>query len=642
MAQPQVAPYGSWKSPVTAAEAFAKSIGLDSIQTDGDDLYWSERRPDGRSVIVRRTPDGATVDVTPPGYNVRTRVHEYGGADYIVANGVVYFSNFADQHLYGQRPNATPEPLSAVAGMRYADACLDDRRGRLLLIREDHTAGSAQPINTIASIELAGDHREQILVEGNDFYSTPRLNADGTRLAWLTWNHPNMPWDAVELWVGEVQADGSIGQRILVAGATPESVFQPEWSPDGSLTFIADRSGWWNLYRWQENGNVEALYPAAAEFGAPQWRFGATTYGVVSADTILCRYIQNGSTHLALLNRRSHELTPMPVPHTSIRDIQVRDGEGFYIGGSATTPPELVRLNLASGAVEVLRRSQEVTINPAYFSAAEPIEFPTGGGLTAYGFLYRPQNPDFVAPADERPPLLVLSHGGPTSSTSTFLSYRIQYWTTRGFAVLDVNYGGSTGYGRAYRERLKDQWGIVDVADCVNGAKYLVAQGLVDGNRLAIAGGSAGGYTTLCALTFDDTFQTGASYFGISDLEAMVTDTHKFESRYLDGLIAPYPERRDIYLERSPIYHTHLLNRPMILLQGLDDPIVPPNQAEMMFEAVRSRELPVAYVPFPGEQHGFRKAENNQRALEAEFYFYSKIFHFEPADPIEPVEIENL
>ena len=643
MTQPQVAPYGTWASPITPVEAYAKAITIGEVQLDGDRVYWAERRPDGRTVIVRRTPDGQITDVTPPEFSVRTRVHEYGGGSYLGVDGTVYFANYADQRLYRQQADAPPKPLTTLADMRYADACIDRARNRLLLIREDHTQGSAQPINAVVSVDLEDGDTQNVLVAGNDFYASPRLSPDGTRLAWLTWNHPNMPWDAVELWVGEVLPDGSIGQQTRVAGEIEESLFQPEWSPDGTLYFVADRTGWWNLYRWRaDEGQVEALCPLDAEFGAPQWVFGLSTYAIIAPDRIVCAYTQNGLDHLANLDVATQQLTPIELPYAVISDLHAQANSVYFVAGSAHTPSALIHLDLATNSTTVLRASQEITIDAAYFSAAEPIEFPTEDGLTAHGFFYAPKNRDFVGPADEAPPLLVMSHGGPTSATSPVLRYKIQFWTSRGFAVLDVDYGGSTGYGRAYRERLKGQWGIVDVADCVNGAKYLVAQGLADGKRLAIDGGSAGGFTTLCALTFYDTFQAGASYYGVSDLEALAKDTHKFESRYLDGLIGPYPERRDIYLERSPIHHTDQLASPMIILQGLDDPVVPPNQAQMIFEAVRARELPVAYVTFPGEAHGFRKAENNQRALEAELYFYAQVFGFALADEIEPVEIENL
>ncbi len=643
MTQPQIAPFGTWKSPVTTVEAFAKTIAIGEVRLDGDTVYWSERRPTGYTVIVCRRPDGQIVDVTPAPYNVRTRVHEYGGGAFLVEGGTIYFANFSDQRLYRGQPGTDPAPLTTLAGMRYADGCLDRARGRLLLIREDHTQSRAQPTNAVVSVDLSEGDRQQVLVAGNDFYATTRLSPDGTKLAWLTWNHPNMPWDAVELWVGEVLPDGSLGARTLVAGATPESIFQPAWSPDVMLYFVADRSGWGNLYRCRADGSqVEALCPMEAEFGVPQWVFGLSRYAFVAANRLICTYSQNGIDYLAQLDVATGQLIPFDLPYTTISDVQANDSTVYFVGGSAHSPSALIALDLATGTTTVLRQSFDVTIDPAYFSVAQPIEFPTDGGLTAHGLYYPPQNRDFIGPDNERPPLLVNSHGGPTGQTNSMLKYRIQYWTTRGFAVLDVNYGGSTGYGRAYRERLKGQWGIVDVADCVNGARYLVAQGLVDGQRLAISGGSAGGFTTLAALTFHDTFTAGASYYGVSDLEALARDTHKFESRYLDGLIGPYPARRDLYLARSPIHHTRQLACPIILFQGLDDPIVPPNQSEMMFEAVRAREIPVAYVAFPGEQHGFRKAENNQRALEAEYYFYAKVFGFDAADEIAPVDIENL
>lgn len=640
---PKIVPFGSWKSPIKTEDVFARFVGLGGIQLDGNTLYWCELRPDGRSVMVCRSPAQQPIDLTPPGYNVRTRVHEYGGGDYLVVDGVVYFSNFTDQIMYRQAPGSEPQPFTRQEGMRYADAILDGAHGRIIAVREDHTTTAAQPVNTLVGIPTAGDSAEQILVSGNDFYASPRLNRAGDRLAWLSWNHPNMPWDGTHLWVAEVLPDGSLGQPTLAAGGDAESIFQPEWSPDGSLYFISDRTGWWNLYRWHEQQRrVEALCPMQAEFGEPQWVFGLSTYGFECAEKIICACSQNGCYHLASLDTRTLSFQEIPLPYTFISDLHVAPGRAIFLAGSATEPIALVQLDLVSGEIEVLRRVREVTIDRANFSAGQPIEFPTDQGLTAHGFFYPPKNRDFVGLPDELPPLLVMSHGGPTGATTSVLRYSFQYWTTRGFAVLDVDYGGSTGHGRAYRERLKGQWGIVDVADCVNGARYLVNRGLVDGERLAITGGSAGGYTTLCALTFYDLFKAGASYYGVSDLEALARDTHKFESRYLDGLVGPYPERRDLYVSRSPIHAVEKLACPVILLQGLDDPVVPPNQSQIMFDALRRRGLPVTYLTFAGEQHGFVKAENNQRALEAEYYFYSRIFKFEPADEIVPVQIENL
>jgi dipeptidyl aminopeptidase/acylaminoacyl peptidase len=637
----QIAPYGSWKSPITAEEVYSKFIGLGAIQVEGSSLYWSEFRSDGRNVIVSRPAGGVITDNTPPGYNVRTRVHEYGGGDFLVADGVVYFSNFDDQHLYRQAPGTAPEMISKVDGMRYADYRMDRSRNRLVGVREDHTTGAAQPVNSLAGIALDDGSPDQILVAGSDFYSTPRLSPDGGRLAWLTWNHPNMPWDGTELWLGTLLPDGAMGEKTLVAGGISESIFQPEWSPDGTLYFVSDRTGFWNLYRWRD-GAVEALLPMQAEFGEPQWGFRTNTYGFESADRLIYTYCLNGRYSMGSLDTHSLEFKKFDLPYTCFFDIYPQDEQVYFIGMSSTDPVSLLRMSLITGEEEVIRRSRDVNIPADFFSLAQAVEFPTEGGLSAHAFYYPPANPDFAGPGGELPPLLVMSHGGPTAATIDAFRYSIQYWTTRGVAVLDVNYGGSTGYGRAYRERLKGQWGIVDVADCVNGARYLVRRGLADGDRLAITGGSAGGYCTLCALTFHDTFKAGASYYGIGDLEALAKDTHKFESRYMDGLIGPYPQARDVYIARSPIHHVNQITCPMIILQGLDDPVVPPKQAQSMVDALLARKLPVAYLTFAGEQHGFVKAENNIRALEAELYFYSKVFKFELADAVEPVRIENL
>lgn len=642
MAGTEIAPYGSWKSPITADLITAGIAGLSEINLDGEDVYWIEIRPteEGRNVIVKRTSDGRTTDMTPQPFNARTRVHEYGGGAYVVFNGNIYFSNFADQRLYRQTAGVKPQSFTSALNLFYADGVIDRRRNLMFCVREDHT-NNGEALNTLVSLNLEGDDEGLVLVSDNDFYSSPRLSPDGTRLAWLTWNHPNMPWDGTELWVGELNANGSVGERVRVAGGSDESIFQPEWSPDGVLHFISDRTGWWNLYFWQD-GRIEKLCEMSAEFGLPQWVFGLSTYTFESADRIICTFNEQGNWRLAMLDRRTQRLEPIEVPYTDIRYVRAVPGRIVFLAGSPTEPTSIIQLDLATHQREVLRRSSNVEFDVGYLSIPQRVNFPTGNGLTAHGFFYQPKNCDFVAPEGEQPPLLVMSHGGPTSATSAVLRYGIQYWTSRGIAVLDVNYSGSTGYGRAYRLRLNGQWGIVDVADCENGARYLVERGEVDGKRLAITGGSAGGYTTLCALTFGDTFKAGASYYGVSDLEVLTQDTHKFESRYLDTLIGPYPEYRNLYRERSPIYHTQHLACPMIILQGLEDKIVPPNQAEMMFKAVHSKGLPVAYLTFEGEQHGFRRAENLKRALEAELYFYSRIFGFDLADPIEPILIENL
>ena len=626
----------------------ASALSLGDIQLDGEAIYWTELRPSegGRTVLVRRTPDGSITDMTPAPFNVRTRVHEYGGGSYLVVGGVVYFSNFADQRLYRLREGGAPEPLTPDlpgGALRYADAALDAARNRLILVREDHREAGQEAKNTLVALALDGDQSAggRVLVAGSDFVATPRLSPDGARLSWLAWNHPNMPWDGTSLWVADIAADGSLANAQHVAGGENESIFQPSWSPDGELYFVSDRTGWWNLYRWR-NGQAEALAPMAAEFGVPQWRFGMTTYSFADAEHIICSWQQQDDIRLGKLDLITGALTPIETPYSTIIEPHASANQVAFLAGSPTDTVQIVLLDITTGERIVLRRSSALTVDEGWVSIPETIAFPTEGGLTAYGIFYRPRNAEYVAPAGELPPLRVMIHGGPTAQSYAVFSPSIQFWTSRGFAVLDVNYGGSTGYGRAYRDRLKGQWGVVDLDDCVNGARYLAQQGLVDGNKLTITGGSAGGYTTLCAVTFRDAFRAGASHFGVSDLSALARDTHKFESRYLDQMVGPYPARKDIYEARSPIFHVDQLHTPVIFFQGLEDPVVPPNQAETMVEALRAKGVPVAYLAFEGESHGFRQAANIKRSLEAELYFFGRILGYTPADEIEPVAIDNL
>jgi dipeptidyl aminopeptidase/acylaminoacyl peptidase len=648
----QPSPYGSWKSPITSDLIVAGSIRLGELKLDSDTVYWIEGRPSegGRNAIACCIATGQISDITPSPFNARTRVHEYGGGSYLAAAGSLYFSNFADQRLYRQVGSNAPTPITPDDSFRYADAVLDRSRDRLICVREDHRSlgdrSGGEPMNAIVAVTLLDDlDGGTVLVSGSDFYAAPRLSPNGSRLCWLSWNHPNMPWDGTELWVASIAADGSLSDSQRIAGGLEESIFQPEWSPDGRLYFVSDRTGWWNLYRWSPaatSPEAEPLCPKSAEFGLPLWVFGMTTYGIESADALICTYVEAGVQHLARLDLQSLQLSEIKTPYSAIGGLQVGNGIAAFIGGSATQPSAIARLDLQTGAVQELRRSSDLTVDPGYLSVPEVVEFPTENGLTAFGFYYAPKNQDYAAPIDQRPPLLVKSHGGPTAATSATFNPGIQYWTSRGIAVLDVNYGGSTGYGRAYRERLKGNWGIVDVDDCANGAQYLVAQGKVDGDRLCIDGGSAGGYTTLAALAFRDVFKAGASFYGVSDLEALARDTHKFESRYLDGLIGKYPEDQAIYVARSPIHAIDRLSCPIIFFQGDEDKIVPPNQAEMMVDALKAKGLPVAYVLYEGEQHGFRKAENIKRTLDGELYFYAKVFGFALAEDLAPVAIENL
>lgn len=652
--EPTAAPFGAWASLITTDRIVGETVGLNLPVLDGGDVYWLESRPAeaGRSVVVRRQASGAVDDVLAPPWNIRSRVHEYGGGAYAVRNGIVVFSHDGDGRLYRVDvvdPEAPPQPLTPEAtdrALRYADLAFDPSRNRLLCVREDHRAGG-EPANELVAVSLsptAGGDEGAVLSGGSDFVSSPTVGADGRLLAFLTWDHPNMPWDGTDLWVARFAGDGSIAERRHVAGGRDVSVFQPQWLADGSLVFAADPTGWWNLYRLRDpfaGGAAEALLPVAAEFAVPQWVFGASTTAVLADGRLAAAANERGIWSLYLLDPDAGTAERMPLPFDTIQGVRAAGHAVVLVGGAPAMPPTVALLDVRTGDWLPLRHATEDVPDAAFLSVPRPIAFPTTGGATAHGLFYPPANPAFVGPAGERPPLLVLSHGGPTSAVSATLNLQIQFWTSRGIAVLDVNYGGSTGYGRAYRERLAGQWGIVDVDDCCNGARWLCELGEADPARTIIRGGSAGGYTTLAALAFRNRFAAGSCYYGISDLETMATDTHKFESRYLDKLVAPYPERRDVYLARSPIYHLDGFERPLILLQGLEDKVVPPDQSERMYEAVRAKGLPVAYVAFPGEQHGFRDARNIKRALEAELYFFGRVFGFDPADEIAPVPIAN-
>ena len=637
----QIAPYGTWDSPITSDLIVSQAIGLSGVTVDGESIYWIESRPceGGRSVLVRYVPNQNPIDVTPPSFDVRSRVHEYGGGAFAAANGTVCFANFSDQRVYKIQSGSAPLPITPEANLRYADFVFDGTRGRLICVREDHRA-KGQPVNTIVAINLAGDSDGgTILANGCDFYAAPRLSPDGSTLAWLSWDHPDMPWDSNCLWIAEFDADGKLGPRRRVAGGPSESVFQPEWSPNGILHFVSDKTGWWNLYRWHEN-RIEALCPVEADFGVPLWRLGMETYKFLSNGRIGCGYIENGMPRLGLIHEG--RLEPVETPLRRIGAPHVYGQKVVLIGASACQPDAVLILDLRDGSMEMLKQSMSFELENGYVSKGEPIEFPTGDGLTSHAFYYPPTNKHFTAPSNELPPLMVRSHGGPTLATDSALSLEIQFWTSRGFAVVDVNYGGSAGFGRAYRARLDGAWGVVDVADCVNAARFLVERGLVDAERLCIRGSSAGGFTTLSALTFSNQFKAGASYYGIGDLVALTRETHKFESRYMDRIVGPLPEAAALYHERSPINFTNRLRCPVIFFQGLEDKVVPPNQAENMVSALQANGLPVAYLAFEGEGHGFRKAESIKRAIEAELYFYGQIFNFTPADDIAPVEIENL
>lgn len=640
------AAYGTWRSPISADLLATAGISLSYVQVAGETVYWVEGRPleQGRYVIVKRTSDGQIADVTPVGYNARTLVHEYGGGMYLVHADVVYFSNFADQRLYRQEGNTPPQPITpeppAPRSLRYADGRLTPDGRWLICVRERHEPTGV--INELVALPTDGATPPTIITEGYDFYAAPRISPDGTKLAWIAWRHPQLPWDGTELWVADLNANATVHNARWVAGSTTESIMQPQWHSDGTLYFISDRSNWWNLYR-ERDGQIEAVAPLNAEIGGPQWVLGACDYGFLANGTIVCIYTEQGFDYLGLIAPGSQQVQTMPCAYTTLGSLATDGTTLWVIGGGPTQHQTLFTLQPQTGVITPLRVSfTDNVLDERFIARPEPFAFPTENNLTAHAIFYPPTNPLFTAPATEKPPLIVISHGGPTGATSTQLNLKIQYWTSRGFGVVDVNYGGSTGYGRDYRQRLQGSWGIVDVMDCINAARYLIAQGRADEKRVAIRGGSAGGYTTLRALTWQNFFATGASYYGLAALETFVHDTHKFESRYLDYLIGPYPEQQALYAERSPVNWADQLNVPVILLQGLEDKIVPPSQAEIMVASLAKKGLPYAYLAFEGEQHGFRKAENIIRTAEAELYFYGRIFGFMPADEIEPVEIMNL
>ncbi|MBV8542214.1 MAG: S9 family peptidase [Pseudonocardiales bacterium] len=643
-------PFGSWPTPITSELVVAAAVRLSEVRFDSGDVYWSEGRPaqGGGTQLVRHSPDGTTVDLLPEGMNARTAVHEYGGAAWWVREGVVWFTNWADQRLYRLGPDGAPVPVTpepvVPRGDRYGDGDVGPG-GVLVVVRERHLEGgdAADVRNEIVRID--GDVPPELLVSGPDFVTSPRLDPDGTRLAFISWDHPSMPWDDTLLTVRDL----ATGADTVVAGGPGESVAEPRWGPDGALLFLSDRTGWWNLYRWAPREGVEPVIEVDAEIGVPGWGLGSARYALLADGRVVFARWRAGYDGLAVRGTDG-AVTDLDLPFSAVAALRAAGPDHVVVvAGTPTVEPAVYRVRPEGPEVEVLRPPRELGIDTGYVSVPEAVSFPSvdgdGNPRTAHALFYPPVSPGRTGLDGELPPLLVVIHGGPTGAAVPSLSVGLQYWTSRGFAVVDVNYGGSTGFGRPYRDLLKGAWGVVDVADCIAAVRWLAGQGRVDPARLAIRGGSAGGYTTLAALARDDTpFAAGADLFGVADLEALAAETHKFESRYLDGLIGPYPQRRDVYVERSPIHHVEKLTRPLIVLQGMQDEVVPPNQSEMIVDALRARKVPVAYLLFDGEQHGFRRAENIRRALDAELSFYAQVLGFElPADEgIEPVTVENV
>jgi len=649
---PRVVPYGSWSSPVTPAMLASSSIRLGAASFDEGLVYWTETRPkeDGRVALVRADAFSSPAEVLPASTNVRTRVHEYGGGAFAVHRGTIYFSEFSDQRLYRHVPGSgEPVPITPETGgtHRFADGRVTSDGSTWIGVRERH-AGERVPqdvTNELVAIRTDGSGEPRVIASGRDFYSDPRIAPDGASVCWLSWDLPWMPWDGCELHEAALAPDGSLGEPRTVAGRDgEESIWQPSWSPAGELYWVSDRSGWWNLER-ERAGIRETVCPRDAEFGWPHWIFGGSSYAFLGDGRIACHYGSGGVQHTALLDPSTGELVDLDIPHTAVSypSLVAEGSQIAFIAGGPALPEQVVLLDFTSRAVDVLRESASTEVDPAVFSIPRQLEFPTDGGLAAFAHVYPPTNPGFRAPDGERPPLIVISHGGPTSESTPSFSLQTQFWTSRGFAVVDVNYGGSTGYGRAYRQRLNGTWGILDTADCINAARHLAEQGAADGDRLLIRGGSAGGYTTLCALVFHDDFAAGASYYGLADLVPFVEGgTHKFECEYLYTLVGPYPEEAERYRARSPINSVGDLRTPMLVLQGAEDAVVPPAQAELIVEALERKRLPYAYLLFEGEQHGFRKADSIIRAHEGELSFYAQILGFGPGDPVPRLAIENL
>jgi dipeptidyl aminopeptidase/acylaminoacyl peptidase len=655
--------YGSWPSPIDAAHLVSGSSAPGEVFAENGVTWWSQTRPDqgGRIQLIRRDASGETSDVLPPDGNARTRVHEYGGGAWWVHDGVVFATSWADQRLYRIEPGGepiaiTPEPPSQHS-LRYADGRLTADGRFVVCVRERHEGPQAtQVFNEIVAFPAApaadGSITPAVVLFGSsDFVAAPRLSDDG-RLSWLSWDHPDMPWTSTRLWIADLDLthdNPHLHHPRLIAGGLDEALVQPEWGPDGTLYVVSDRSDWWNVYqvaipaKLGDVADLEPLYPVDSEIGQPAWVFGQSRYAVDHAGTVWLTYSADGQAQLVGVHTQTNEpLTHLDLPYAALGSVRADGGRLVAIAASADAEPVVIEWDHTSTELPpvVLRPAQPNPLPAESVSIPRHIWFPSGGGRTAHAWLYLPVNAGVLAPEDEKPPLIVAIHGGPTAAASPAFRLPVQYWTTRGFAVADVDYGGSTGYGRAYRSLLDGAWGIVDVEDACAAATYLAGEGIVDPRRMAIRGGSAGGYTTLAALAEHDVFTAGADLFGVADLGALARDTHKFESRYLDGLVGPWPQAEKVYQERSPLSHIDGFDRPLIVLQGDEDAVVPPAQSQMIVDALAAKGVPHAYLLFAGEQHGFRKAENIVRAQEAELTFYGMVYGFTPDGDLPPLEVE--
>lgn len=632
--------YGQWASTITSDLIVSDSVSLDEVRQVGDSLYYIERRPHeaGRCVIVKYT-DGTSVDILPEAYSANSRVHEYGGGCYCLHGEQVFFINDSDQDIYLIEQTIEKQKVLRITddkNKRFADFSFDEKSQRLIAICETHLNNTV--VNEIVAIDIASGNIT-VLESGNDFYASPRLNHAHNQLCWQTWNHPNMPWDGNQLYLADIDNQGLLINHCLIAGGEKISVFQPQWSPTDVLYYIADDTGWWHLYRYI-NAAAEQLTTGKKELGLPQWVFAQSSYAFINPDKIICCYQSDGQAKLAALSLCDNfELIELKTHWQQFCNISADAGKLAFIAASCQHFPQLVSAELnneteAALSYRIIKSSSQLEISHNYYSKPTTLTFTNRHNKNVYAFYYPPTNPAYSPSDDNRPPLIVICHGGPTGQSNSALDPKKQFWTSRGFALLDVNYSGSTGYGRSYRNRLYKKWGILDVEDCCDAALYAVDQGLANKDQLIIRGSSAGGYTVLAALTFEQVFSAGASYYGISELSSLACDTHKFESHYLDKLIGPYPQDSDLYQQRSPINHSQQLNCPVVFFQGIDDRVVPKQQAEAMFAALDKKGITVAAQYYPGEKHGFRKAETIKQSLENELSFYQLVLNLDDRENI--------
>tara|TARA_B100000700_G_scaffold236820_1_gene262763 strand:+ start:1017 stop:2960 length:1944 start_codon:yes stop_codon:yes gene_type:complete len=639
----QQSQYGSWESIFTPEKIIEGGLRLGEIRIDNNDIYFLEGRPaeSGRSVIIKHNPDGTTEDVLPQNYNARNAVHEYGGGSYAVKDEIVFFTNWEDQLIYkvsADKISPITKPSNIPMGIRFADLTLSNDGKWIFCVRETHTKDKEAQNEIVAVSTISSEII--VLASGRDFYSSPRPNPISNQICWLEWDHPNMPWDGNELYIADFDSQ-NISNKLKIDGSKNISILQPEWTNEGDLVYISDESGWWNLRKYSDNKTSEILLEEI-DHGGPAWQFGFRTYFIHDNFIFLRGTSKDKNKGLIRKITLSGEIVDeIQVNHTSISDLSFCDGSAIYMGSSPTTSTQLCRLDFSTSNVDILKESIKIQIDSEEISIAQEIMFDTTSNEIAYAYFYKPTNKNYEGLTKEKPPLLVISHGGPTGSTTSSLNLSIQYWTNRGFAVVDVNYRGSAGYGKKYRDALKSNWGVYDTDDCIAAVDYLSNKGLVDSSRVAIKGGSAGGYTTINALTFHDRFAVGATYYGIADLSVFIDDTHKFESRYLDSLIGKYPEEKEKYYNRSAINFTDKLSCPMIIFQGTEDKIVPPSQAEIMAQGLRDKKIPFSLIMYEGEQHGFRQSENIKHSLESELFFYSKVLKFNTFHKLRDIKIEN-